>query len=319
MHRELRKLLTHAIGVSEFVLAINLDIRDFSSFSKRVESPDVAIFIKKVYMKLIDDYFPDASFFKPTGDGLLIIISYNENNLAEIAKKTIDTCLNVLRDFGSFCMNDPMINFSVPQRIGIGLSRGTACRLVSENRVLDYSGRILNLASRLMDFARPSGIVFDDDFGIELLSDEQLKLFAKDSVYIRGISEREPIDIWYTKDFVSIPPTSRQPIEKVKWQKVRHSLTLKQIKERPAQFIHSLPSEPTDPTLVKVEIEYPGVVRGKRREEWLHLWDFDNFKYELEAGKPQVTIQYGALAKQLDKAGVKNSWNVKITIMYPEK
>ena len=114
MHRTFRKLLENATGVSEFVIAINLDIRGFSSFSKEVESPDAAIFIKKVYRKLIDDYFPNASFFKPTGDGLLIILPYTENNLQDILRNTINSCFKALTNFGSFCANDPMINFNVP-------------------------------------------------------------------------------------------------------------------------------------------------------------------------------------------------------------
>ena len=81
MHREFRELLEKATGFSEFVVAINVDIRGFSPFSKTVESPEVAMFIKRVYMKLIDEYFSNASFFKPTGDGLLVILPYTEENL----------------------------------------------------------------------------------------------------------------------------------------------------------------------------------------------------------------------------------------------
>ena len=76
MHRRFRKLLEDATGESEFVIAVNLDIREFTQFSQKVESPDVTMFIKRVYMKLIDEYFVDACFFKPAGDGLLILIPY---------------------------------------------------------------------------------------------------------------------------------------------------------------------------------------------------------------------------------------------------
>ena len=125
MHREFRKLLTEATGSSEFVIAINADIREFTSFSKTVESTEVAMFIKRVYMKLIDEYFNNASFYKPTGDGLLVIIPYTEANLADIVKGTIDSCLALLVNFSSICIGDPMINFDVPKRIGIGISRGS--------------------------------------------------------------------------------------------------------------------------------------------------------------------------------------------------
>jgi class 3 adenylate cyclase len=171
MHREFKELLKDATGMSEYVIAVNLDIRGFSSFSKKVESPDVAVFIKKVYLKLLDGYFPNASFFKPTGDGLLLTIPYNESNLQANVRQTIDSSLEITKTFCTFCENDPMITFETPKKIGIGLSRGTACCLISQDKIMDYSGRVLNLASRLMDVARPSGIVFDAVFGEGLLSD----------------------------------------------------------------------------------------------------------------------------------------------------
>jgi len=319
MHRMFRKLLENATGVSEFIIAINIDIRGFSSFSKRVESPDVAMFIKKVYMKLIDNYFPNASFFKPTGDGLLIIIPYSEENLEDIARQTIASCLKILTEFGALCSNDPMINFEVPRRVGIGISRGTACRLVSKNKTLDYSGRALNLASRLMDLARPTGIVFDAGFGIELLSDNQIKLFAKDSVYIKGIAEKEPIDIYYTKELTRISPLNKHPLKKIKWNTITDTKTLKQIKDFGPRFAYDLPTEPMDPDNIKVKIEHPGVVRGRRRKEIVAMFDFPNFEYFREAAKPKIEIEFGSLAKRLEANGVKDNWEVKIEIMYPER
>lgn len=319
MHRTFRKLLEEATGVSEFIIAVNLDIRGFSSFSKKVESPDTAMFIRKVYIKLIDDYFPDASFFKPTGDGLLITIPYMENTLQDITSNTINSCLKVLKEFGTFCGNDPMINFEVPRRVGIGLSRGTACRLVSKNKILDYSGRVLNLASRLMDLARPTGIVFDADFGIELLSDEQIKLFAKDTIYIKGIAEREPIDIYYTKDLTHISLLSKQPLDNIKWNTVKDTKRLKEIKDFGPSFLYVLQTEPTDPSEIKVKIHHPGVVRGRKRKGIFTTFDFSNFGYFLEAGKPKIRVEFNSLVKRLEANGVKDSWPVNIEIIYPEK
>ncbi|MFQ5868227.1 MAG: adenylate/guanylate cyclase domain-containing protein [bacterium] len=319
MHKVFRKLLEDATGVSEFIIAVNLDIRGFSLFSKKVESPDTAMFIKKVYMRLIDNYFPNASFFKPTGDGLLIILPYTEKDLQDVAENTINSCLKVLKEFGTFCVNDPMINFEVPRKVGIGLSRGTACRLVSESKILDYSGRVLNLASRLMDFARPSGIVFDAEFGIELLSDKQIELFEKDSIYIKGIAERDPVDIYYTKDLTRIPPLSKQPIDRIKWNSYKQTLTLRKIKDYPPRFRYPLTSEPVDPSEIKVRMTYPGVVRGRKRKGFISIFDFSNFEYSLEAGEPIVTVEFDALAKRLEAEGVKDSWGIEIEIMYPEK
>ena len=319
MHRMFMKLLENATGVSEFIIAINIDIRGFSSFSKRVESPDVAMFIKRVYMNLIDNYFPNASFFKPTGDGLLIILPYSEKNLEKIARQTIASCLKILIEFGTFCSNDPMINFEIPRKVGIGISRGTACRLVSKNKTLDYSGRVLNLASRLMDLARPTGIVFDAGFGIELLSDNQIKLFAKDSVYIKGIAEEEPIEIYYTKRFTSISPLNKHPLKEIKWKTITDIKTLKQIKDFGPRFVYDLPTEPMDPDNIKVKVKHTGVVRGRKRKEIVSMFDFPNFEYFQEAGRSKVRIEFDSLAKRLEANGVKDSWKIKIEILYPER
>lgn len=319
MHREFRELLKKATGSSEFAVAVNVDVREFSSFSKTVESSEVAMFIKRVYMKLIDKYFSNASFFKPAGDGLLIVLPYTEENLQEVAVNTIWTCLAILVDFGSFCTNDPMINFEVPQRVGIGLSRGSVYRLASENKTLDYSGKVLNLASRLIDLARPSGIIFDANFNIELLPDELIELFSEDSVYIKGIAEREPIEIYYTTAYTRILPLNKRPLEKVKWKTKERELTLKQIKDFPSRFIYDLPSTPMDPSRIKVKILHQMIVRGRRRKGYVYTFYFSNFEYYLEAEKPKVRIEFDALAKRLEMNGVKDDWNVTIQIMYPEK
>ena len=62
----------------EFVIAVFCDIRSFSSFSKTVESPDTSTFLKHFYLRLLRDYFQDAVFAKPTGDGLLIIFRHDK-------------------------------------------------------------------------------------------------------------------------------------------------------------------------------------------------------------------------------------------------
>ncbi len=318
MHRDFRRLLEEATGLSEFVIAVNLDIRGFSEFSKTVDPLESAQFLKKVYMKLIDEYFSDKTFFKPTGDGLLIVIPYTEKNLEIVIKKTIISCLKVLVDFSSFCSKDPMITFDVPGKIGIGLSRGSACRINSGDKTLDYCGSVLNIASRLMDFARPMGIVFDSKFGIELLPDKVMELFEKDSVYIKGIAEKELFDIYRSK-YIRIPSANKQPLSEVKWGVLKDVKKLKKIKDYGPRFLYDLPKKPTNPDNIKVKISHSGLVRGRKRREITASFNFDNFEYYLEAGNPTVKIYFDALAKKLEMDGVKDSWDVLIQIMYPEE
>lgn len=319
MHRTIRKLLDDATGVSEFIIALNVDIRGFSSFSKEIESPDAAMFIKRVYISIIDNYFADASFFKPTGDGLLITVPYDEKELKPIARRTISSCGKLLSDFGSLTTNDPMINFEVPRRIGIGISRGTACRLTAKGKTIDYSGRVLNLASRLMDLARPSGIVFDRDFGIELLTDSQTKTFANEAVYLKGIAEREPVEIWYLKGQTQISPLSKQPIDAPRWHVDKYTLSLRRIRESSARFRYNLATEPLDPSQIRVKVTHPAALRGRKVSGRATYFDFPNFEYEFDAGKAGVTLQFNALVKRLEGNGVKSSWEVTLEIMYQQR
>src|SRR5207244_3281826 len=94
----------------------------------------------------------------------LLVFPYTEDSLHSVALDVISGCFSCLNEFGTICEADPMINFETPQRVGFGITRGPACCLFSGKDVLDYSGHLLNLASRLMDLARPSGILVDGNF-----------------------------------------------------------------------------------------------------------------------------------------------------------
>ena len=87
MHRLFRKALNNATGKSESIITVIIDIRDFSGFSQRCDSVDVAAFIRKAYMKMIDEYFSFASFYKSTGDGLLITIPWAEKTWKKYPRK----------------------------------------------------------------------------------------------------------------------------------------------------------------------------------------------------------------------------------------
>jgi len=212
--RDLAGQLQQAQGTSEFVICVFIDIRDFTPFSKRVESPDVAVFIKRVLSRIIHDYFEGASFCKLMGDGIMLVIPYEETTLRSVAPAVVEQSLGLLEDFPGFCIDDPMVNYAVPHQLGIGIARGTACRIDADGIVLDYCGRVLNLSARLMDIARPSGIVLSADYVVSLLPRPVVERFAKDYVYLRGVAETEPIEVYYTKELTSIPPIHREPIDR---------------------------------------------------------------------------------------------------------
>lgn len=200
-----RKLLDNVQGRSEFVIAVIIDVRGFSSFAMKVESVQTTAFLKRIYIEMIDRYFGNSSFVKPTGDGLLLAFPHDETNLKEVASYVVMSSLACLADFAKLCDGDDMINFNTPDKVGIGISRGAATNVVSHGSTIDYSGRPFNIASRLMDLARPSGIILDSKFGENLIPSNVKGKFSTADVYLRGITDDGLTKIYYSKDTTVIP------------------------------------------------------------------------------------------------------------------
>ena len=89
-------------------------------------------------------------------------------------------------------------------RLGFGLARGHTLRLDFPGKSLpDYSGAVVNLAARLMNYARPQGIVAQLDFSRSLLemksSDKEGRILTIRE--IKGM-EREEIRVWSSEEVV---------------------------------------------------------------------------------------------------------------------
>lgn len=94
MHREFKDLLGHAHGESQTVLASFVDIRGFSSFSERADPYTTGIYISKVYERVLTDFYPEATFFKPTGDGLMIIEELPRDEAGHIIARSVGSALS---------------------------------------------------------------------------------------------------------------------------------------------------------------------------------------------------------------------------------
>lgn len=259
MHKEFKRLLEKAIGVSEHVIAVNLDIRGFSSFCKERQDWEVANYIKIVYSKILEEYFDIASYYKPTGDGLIVIIPCDRENVKERVNYVVESCLKLVKNFSSMFNDEAILNFPKPSKIGIGITRGSLCCIsnLEEDKILDYSGRILNLASRLMDMARPLGIVIDESLGQDLLKEEYKGLFTETKVCVRGISEKEPIVVYHTTKETVIPKEYKTPIVKHHWERQTITDDYKNIKTTKAVNIFIfLTSKPIDDNEVYLDIKF---------------------------------------------------------------
>ena len=202
--------LVSAKGMSCWVIAVFVDVRGFTAFAGKGESVEAALFIKRMYFGILDRYFPDATFVKPTGDGLMLIFEFEEGTLDDTIEAVFLNALELVEAFPSF-INDPMLSGPLPQRLGVGIAQGPATRLSCEDGDIDFSGRALNLAARLMDIARPGGVVVDGRVGDHtrvLLEDRG---FEAEPVYLRGIAETEsPRLVFRHAQRTSIPHSARK-------------------------------------------------------------------------------------------------------------
>ncbi|HET7844774.1 MAG TPA: adenylate/guanylate cyclase domain-containing protein, partial [Xanthomonadales bacterium] len=213
MHRLLERALPGAKGESRHVIAMVADIRGFSSFSKQNDSADVASYVSKVYLRLISEFGGVSSdaFFKTTGDGLLFVFPFEEADLEETYNKVVGNAMKCHDSFGDFAKGIRMINFETPRAIAFGISRGSACALVSSldgaRMVLDYSGHKLNLAARLQDLARPSGVILEGSPDVELLQPALREQFTSTDIYVRSVAEKNTIKV-FTSKTVKLPQSA---------------------------------------------------------------------------------------------------------------
>lgn len=322
MYSELRKILENAKGKPEHIIAIVLDIRGFTPFCQTLDSYDVANFIKRVYIKVIDEYFPSATFCKPTGDGLLVVISCKED-LKKVVVNTIDASLSLITNFKELCKGDPMINFKTPDKIGIGMSRGSACCLSSDGTVIDYSGKVVNLASRLNDIARPSGIIFDSSLGLHFLPKKKRDLFLEEPVYLRGIAETEPVSVYYLRGYTIISDSNKKPLREPHFK--RSALMYnsfdelkKMTQDTYPNLMFDLPIKLSESAKVLIEIRYEHPkIKGREQILYVPIGD-PSLRYELVGKGSKLLFNVHKLVEKLKSLGAKDNLKVGFRVIYPE-
>lgn len=119
MHRTFRKLLPDAVGQNQWVAAVNADIRGFTS-SMSGDPAESALYLRRVYTRILENYFEGYSFFKPTGDGLLLVIPFdaNEDELARVSSLVVADAVRLVADFPNIVAGDKLVQFPHPKAIG---------------------------------------------------------------------------------------------------------------------------------------------------------------------------------------------------------
>jgi hypothetical protein len=230
--------------------------------------------------------------------------------------RAVTQSIRLVEEFATFTDGDEMINFDVPHDLGIGLARGAATALVSDGKVLDYSGRPLNLASRLMDIARPSGIVFDESLGLKLLSPDVGARFVAEQVYVKGLAESEPMTVYRLASRVAVTAFYKRPLSRfVQKTEPPEVVTLKDLTQREL-FDHPLTDVPVDPERIEVQVSHPRVLPNGRRDPKMSTTHAQKATLVERGGRHFARLDYGPMVASLIGKGVKPTWPVTVSVEY---
>ena len=320
LNTEWVELIKDAEGRSEYVMAIALDIRGFTAFCQTIDSVDVATYIKKLYVKILDEYFPNSTYSKPMGDGLFITIRYDEENLEALTNELVDNCIKLVDTFKTLLVDDSMITYDVPEKVGIGITRGSACCIATGDKIIDYSGKTLNHAARLVEKARPFGIVCDFIEFNNIIKPEIRELFEEDAVCLRGISEDEPIKILYLKDKVKINEKDRLPINEPMWHVFRKQFNYRTIKAWVRNTIFPLDKKPVSTDNLVMIFDVPRYINGEIVEGMILRINYDcnieELTYNEKGGRPQLELQTKNLKDLLEELDLHGDDDIKLEIRY---
>jgi len=228
-----------------------------------MEAIEAALFLRLAQTRLLQDHFAGASFAKSTGDGLLLVYDHGRDDLADTMGIATEASLRAVAEFPTL-VDHPMVPEDHPRDLGIGIAHGPASALRTGDSTLDYFGRPLNLAARLMELARPRGVVIDDASVLVGVLKEQ---FSEDHVYIRGFAEASSRPIFVSDD-IEVPSFAKIPIVEPIWHPLpERSFPYARIKEFAAdnnRFILMMEEKPRGGDVL-VEIMYPTIRANGRR------------------------------------------------------
>lgn len=288
-----RNALKKSRGRAEQVIVVFVDVRGFSAFSSSRDSVDIGLYVRRLFLSLIETYFPRACYHKSTGDGMMIVYPYQEKTLARIAKDVIGSSVSLYLDFDKLSALDTMITFEAPNACGIGINRGTVCCIESNEETLDYSGHVLNLAARLMDLARPEGIVMHASLG-NMIPENYVDSFELSSVYVRGIAENQPVPIYSLKGATSIPGSATSP-PPAPWGVYKKTWNVGEFKTISAQYYIKVPSVVKTKADVHARFYWPDNVKGMRR-----FVDVNEFNVKQVADETEISFLLKSLKAKVE-------------------
>ena len=314
MYKTLQEQMSTCQTISEWVIVVFIDVRGFTVFCGSHGTKETALFIKKAYLQMLGEkYYSKICFSKPTGDGMIFVIPYGDGEFKTKMDEVIDKAIMLVEDFQSFRGEDDMVYFDTPENIGIGISRGEACCLRNADGIIDYSGQVLNTAARLMDIARPKGIVIKNTFKLDKKHTSQFS--NDDEIYLRGVAETEPIPVYFTEEWTTFESVNKIPFGIGKWIKNSRNFTYKELGDGLGTADLSLNNIPLSESAIEVYFRYPppnGIGAN-----WYNIISKPDYYIQRQAGKYTVRFKVDYIREMIKKGEITEDSKCIFEVSYP--
>jgi hypothetical protein len=168
-----------------------------------------------------------------------------------------------------------------------------------------------------MDLARPSGVVFSDSLGLDLLESGVRRRFAQDSAYVAGIAEQDPMTVHVLSGRVTIPERNKRPLSGFKFRLQRlETLPFRELQTR-GRFVHRLEVEPADPGSIKLLVRHKQVLPSGRQHRAARMNLRFPTEYQEQGDGNFALADYANVVAVLARAGVRPRWDVDLLLEYP--
>jgi hypothetical protein len=175
----------------------------------------------------------------------------------------------------------------------------------------------LNLASRLMDLARPRGVVFDADFGPALLPEDLRGKFRQEEVFLKGVAPATGMIVYCWPDELVIPSFHLRPLGEKKWEKTVATMTRTELQRLEGTCLrYQLRPAPGPDPEVFCLVSHDSVTPGGRKSARFRTTEDMAVELAHRGAQAHVEIERSTLLKYLDEARVGPTWPVRIEISY---
>jgi len=141
------------------------------------------------------------------------------------------------------------------------------------------------------------------------------KNFKSGQVYVRGIAEEIPMDVFYSQEDVILSAHSLQPITIHNWELVEKTMTVSELTKLVGTFTVDLPSEPIslDKTKFEIKHDHP-TMRGYSQTR--ELGDYKVFK---DAAGQHLRVDLEKAKNIVKEIGLTRSKSVIFRFQYVPK